>query len=118
MPPIIGIARSGDQMTAKAANSNPIMMPLSAPCHAARAQPSLPVTFSTVRSAWPTIAMSRAGTSCAMSVETAFCAPSYLVYVATVSPTSGVGIAAFNMLMPRLSHVATGASPEPAMCVL
>jgi hypothetical protein len=76
-PPIIATPASGTQITANAEISMPSSRPFSAPCHAARPQPSLPVIFSTERSPLPTIAMSRAGTSFSMSFDTARCAPSY-----------------------------------------
>ncbi len=68
------IGTSGLPITRIADRNRPIRTPLTAPERAAAAYPSFPVTRSTVRTLCPTIAMSRAGTSPAISFDTVFCA--------------------------------------------
>ena len=96
---------SGLPNTMTAARSRPISTPFIAPERAAAAYPSLPVTRSIVRTPLPTIVMSRAGTSPAMSFETVRCALSYSRAVATTSPVSSLPAGRFSMLIPPFSHV-------------
>ena len=70
------IGASGVPNSITADSSRPISTPLVAPDRAAAAYPSLPVTRSTVRTPSPTMAMSRAGTSPAISFDTIFWAAS------------------------------------------
>ena len=66
------ISTVGVPSTKMNAKSRPSIRPFNAPERAAVAYPSRPVIRSMERSPLPTIAMSRAGTSPAMSEDTAF----------------------------------------------